>query len=195
VNWFWIIVGAVAIFAIWRTRAKSAAEAEKRIDSYMGKVESLDRALAGEVRDAKFRNVAAVVGTIVAVLFFGYIGIWSPMQENQRQSAIEDEWFATYDERHQSAWYQACESFFSLSDNGIMYRNGEPRDAAWCRGEWRPPVVPSEYSTSEYDAPDSVPPFASQLVFGMNLNDVSFCVSPYDVSSCFAYDEIRGTGP
>jgi hypothetical protein len=195
VNWFWIIVGAVAIFFIWKSRGEAIKFAQKRVDSVVDRPDEYSLAVARQQREMTNRTRLSVIGTILVVLFVGYNGVWSPMQENQAQSAIEDEWFSTYTQRHQTTWNQACDAFFSVSANGVMYRNGEPRDAAWCRGEWRPPRVPSEYSNSEYDAPESVAPFASQAVFGMNLFDVTFCESPYDDSTCYSYDEFRGSGP
>ncbi len=131
-----------------------------------------------------------VIGTALclwAAWGFGIQGI----QQEQKYSAEEEQWFQDYEGRHERAWAEACDSFFFSEGNttGVLYRDGRPYTVDWCNSLWSPPEIPAEYDTSQ--RPESQPPYAALAVFGVDAREFTYCSNAYEPVTCFGWERFE----
>jgi hypothetical protein len=154
----------------------------------------------------KIANTNAMIATPIIVTALAAAAFWfwgvKQAQSDSQQAAAEQAWLDTFVDKHRQNWNDDCNAIFFHDGNttGVLYPSGssQPLTVQWCQAQWQAPVVPSEYSRSEYAQPGSTPPFASEAVFlGPNAPGYAMCVTPNenDGYGCFDWDMVRGGPP
>ena len=132
-------------------------------------------------------GIAGIIALLWAGWFWGVQGI----REDQLQDRVIEEWFSSYDERHQTRWNEICrEIFFYDIASGLLYQNGQAFSVDWCYGLWTPPEKPISYSTWGSSQPERQEPFAINAVFNKDRRE--FCVDVINEYSCFYDFDVLG---
>ena len=180
--YFVLVAGTVGLAVIWATyfqfRSRLAQERQASGNDAWVRYQTGERSMT--------RTIASVIGSLVIGWAMWGWGVQA-IQEQSEQQAREQKWFATYSSQHQRKWNEDCEAFFSRFYSDVVYEaeTGQALTVDLCRSQWRPPAVPTAYSTEDRLQPDFVEPRANQVIFGPDLLRW-VCVSQEE---CFSWDD------
>lgn len=149
----------------------------------------------GKDGEEGMRVIASLIGT-------GAVGwaMWSwgvqGIQAQSEQSVREQIWLSTFIQEHQRAWNEDCQVILTrFGAQGVIYDNvdGTAYTVNYCQSMWSAPELPNEYNSSEYNQPDRVPPFPSEVMFDPDTPGWLRCVDP-QLTQCYEWIDFRG-GP
>lgn len=188
--YFVLIVGLGLMVFMWVSygwRREAAALSIERTESEYK--EQRRRAEKSELRSAV---VFRLFGTVLLILAMWFWGVEELFTQREKQ-AYEQEWIDNFVTEHRRNFEENCSDILQQigSSSGIAYdaKTGAAVSVLSCKNSWSPPEKPAKYSGYDGDQPDHAAPYASQAIFGPDL-DRWMCASPTYEDTCVSWDDL-----